>query len=473
MKSLFFALCLSAGALFPLSASDAPIGKIADDSSLRISVKDSWLTETPERALAKRPVIHRLPGGGKVELRAEAGGDEFMVILARELTGGAGGAGTAAGFPGWAQGSWILTRRRDTGAAARIRVFLRSDPYVYVQFRPLYEDKCRMDVVLYDAYIVRSLPLPVPFERLYTMPVEDALKLAGDKFPRRYFDVDPADYRDERLLISRIRKFLPGLNFADDGAIDENGNYVYINTLAPQSAPGIPQGTPPQRDAWRPPREPAEAAPGLNCSGFVKWLVDGILRPFTGKRLSIGPLKAPFGERGSSFTDPWEERRDPFFGLDWNRNLASRAALTLRSPAYAAPEEIEVRAEPFSQLVIRGKNTVSIRNYPGFLENAGYGIEGLKPLLYTLSVDDPGKIYLAAVNNETGPASTPDNPRGAPRLRQYFHVAVLIPYFNEYGGFRIAVFESAAETSFNAFQSRYPAHYVNLVRVPLETRFDP
>jgi hypothetical protein len=393
-----------------------------------------------------------------------------MVILARELTGGAAGAANAAAlssgsFPGWAQGSWILTRRRDTGAATRIRVFLRSDPYAYVQFRPLYNDKCQMDVVLYDACMVRSLPLPVSFERLYTMPVEDVLELAGDKFPRRYFDIDPAGYRDERLLISRIRQFLPDLNFADDGAIDENGVYVYINTLAPQETPRPPAG---------PPRGTAGASvPGLNCSGFVKWFVDGILRPFTGERLSIGPLKAPFGKRGSSFTDPWEAKRDPFFGLDWNRNLASRAALTLRSPAYAGLEEIEVRAEPFSQLLVRSKNAVSIRNYPGFLENAGYGIEGLKPLLYTLAVDEPGKIYLAAVNNETGPASTPDNPRGAPRLRQYFHVAVLVPYFNEYGSFRIAVFESAAETSFNAFQSRYPAHYVNLVRIPLETGFDP
>jgi hypothetical protein len=465
MKSFFPVLCLSACILFPLAASDLPTAKIADDSSFRISVKDSWLTEIPGRVLAKRPVVHQLPGGGRVELRTEAGGNEFMIILARELTDGAGGIRNAAGlpggsFPGWAQGSWILTRRKDTGAGARIRVFLRSDPYAYVQFRPLSEDKSRMDLVLYDAYIVRSLPLPVPFERLYTMPVEEALELAGDKFPRRYFDIDPAVYRDNRLLISRIRQFLPALNFADDGAIDENGRYVYINTLTPQETPG-------------PPPAAANSAPGLNCSGFVKWFIDGILRPFTGERLSIAPLKAPFGERGSSFTDSWEQRRDPFFGLDWNRNLASRAALTLRSSAYASLEEIEVRAEPFSQLLIRSRNTASLRSYPGFLENAGYGIEGLRPLLYTLSVDEPGKIYLAAVNTETGPASTPDNPRGAPRLRQYFHVAVLVPYFNEYGGFRIAVFESAEETSFNAFQSRYPAHYVNLVRIPLETGFDP
>jgi hypothetical protein len=59
-------------------------------------------------------------------------------------------------------------------------------------------------------------------------------------------------------------------------------------------------------------------------------------------------------------------------------------------------------------------------------------------------------------------------------MRQYFHIAALIPYFNEYGFFQVAVFESAAETSINAFRNRYaPGHYVNLVRIPLETAFDP
>jgi hypothetical protein len=58
-------------------------------------------------------------------------------------------------------------------------------------------------------------------------------------------------------------------------------------------------------------------------------------------------------------------------------------------------------------------------------------------------------------------------------MRQHFHVAALIPYFNEYGNFHIAVFESAEETSFAAFRGRYPGHYVNLVAIPLEPNFEP
>jgi hypothetical protein len=430
-------------AVLPLWGQNLPTRKIIDDSSLRISLKDSWLSEIPSRVMARRPAVYNLAGGGRVELRTETAGDEFMIILARELSSRNGA------FPGWAQGSWVLTRKRDTGAAVRIRVFLRSDPYTYVQFRPLSADKCQMDVVLYDAFMLRSFPLPIPFERLYTLPVEEALSLAGDRFPRKYFEPEPVHYQTERLFIARLREGVKTLRFADDGAIDEQGNYVYINT-------GIAQG----RGA------------GLNCSGFAKWVIDGILRPRTGQRLAIDPLKAPFGQRGSSFTEPWEEQRDPFFGLDWIRNLASQAGALLLSPSYGSLEEIEVRTEPFSQIIVRDK-TASIRSYPGFLEEAGFGVEGLQALLYTLAIDEPGRFYLAAVNTDIGPAATEDNPRGRPRLRQYFHVAVLIPYFNEYGVFQIAVFESAAETSFNAFRTRYPGHYVNLVRIPTPTIFMP
>ena len=455
-KTLVFVVCLGLAG-YSAFGLDTPISKIVDDSAFRVSVKDSWLAESPGRVLARPRVLHNLAGGGRVELRAEAGQDEFMVVFARELdTAGAAVGSAAAGsansgnFPGWAQGSWILTRRRDNGEATRIRIFLRSDPYTYIQFRPFSADKCQMDMVLYDAYIVRSMPLPVSFERLYTMPLTEVVNLAGNKFPRRYFEPDPDNYRDHRVFIAQVRERLPQLHFADDGAIDHSGRYVYINS-------GLAQ----------------QGQPGLNCSGFTKWLIDGMLKPVTGKRLDISALKAPFGDRGSSFTELWEERRDPFFGLDWIRNLASQAGRALRSPAFAGLEEIEVRSEPFSQMIIRRGQSVNVQSYPGFLENAGYGSEGLLPMLYTLAIDEPGKLFLAAVNNEVGPPATEANPRGRPRMRQYFHVAALVPYFSERGVFQVAVFESAAETSINAFISRYPAHHISMVRIPVEAAFDP
>jgi len=142
----------------------------------------------------------------------------------------------------------------------------------------------------------------------------------------------------------------------------------------------------------------------------------------------------------------------------------------LRAPEYRTLEEIEVRCDNFSFLRVNDNNTFVDRSYPGFSNEAGYGVEGLRPLLYTLAINDPYSFYLAAVNMEV---ATPGSIRGTPRLRQYYHIAALVPYFDEQGGFRIVVFESAKETSFAAFRNRYPGQHVNLVRVPVSARFDP
>jgi hypothetical protein len=447
---------------FPsLGALDLPSAGIEDDSALRISLRDEWFLDTQDRVMAKRTQYHELPGGGRIQVRSERNTDEFAVTLARELTGPNGqGMGT---FPGWAQGSWSYVRSRADGSPRRILVFLRSDPLTYIQFSPLDRGRSQMDQVLYGAYITRSQPVALPFERILSMPLEVVFTVVGEKFKRHYLDPEPGNYRDLLAFMDKLRRRLPELSFRDDGAIDAQGNYVFIETLAAQDGEG-----------------------GLNCSGFVKWVVDGILRPLTGQRLDIESLKLPFGERGSSYTAIWDELQDPFFGLDWTRNLAARAWAALRSPAYAVLEEFEIRNLPFSQLIYRSPSTAgtreggeaanpppAIRNYPGHLGNSGFGVEGLEALLYTLAIDDPGRIYLASVNDESGPPTTADNLRGLPRMRRHFHVAVLIPYFDQYGGFQIAVFESAEETRFSRFKARYPGHNVNLVRIPVEDVFDP
>jgi hypothetical protein len=429
VKPLVAALLLTIPVLTP-DALDMATRKIEDDSSLRITLADAWFTEIPARVIGKAPIVHTLPGGGRVQVRVQTGQAEFAIILAREQSGG---------FPYWTQGSWMLTRRRDDGRPLGVQIFLRSDPEVYVRFRPGDGGKCLMDMVVYGAYIIRSQPIPVPLERIFLLPVEETLRLAGEGFPRRYFDPLPEDYAGIRRLIAQVREGLPDLRFRDDGAIDEQGRYVFINTLEAQDGPG-----------------------GLNCSGFAKWLIDGLLQPLTGELLTIPPLKEPYGDRGSSFTDPYEALRDPFFGLDWTRNLAARANSVLKGGDYSALREIEVRRAPFA-LLGPGKGS-ALRPYTDFRLNAGFDIEGLEPLLYTLAIDEPGCFYLASINTEMDPS---------PRMRQHFHVAALLPYFTESGAFRVVVFESATETSFARFKIRYPHHQINLTRVPAGYFFNP
>ncbi|MDR2445090.1 MAG: hypothetical protein LBD44_04055 [Spirochaetaceae bacterium] len=426
----FLVLCCSCPrAVFAL---DLPLREISDDSSVRKKLFDEWFIDAPPRVPAKSARRETLPGGERIEVRTERMEDEFSIVLAREF----GGA-----FPGWAQGSWVISRSVEDGSLLRIQIFPRSDPYTYIQFHPLDSERSRMDMVVYNAYLAQSVNMPAPIERLLTLPLQDILESANNKTLFRYFEPYTGDYADTRTLISRIRRFLPDLSFADDGAINEDGDYVFINTLEKQAE-----------------------NPGLNCSGFAKWLVDGLLRPLTGRRLPINILKQAYGQRGSSFTAPFETLRDPFFGLDWVRNLASAVNGTLKSPAFAVLEELEVNRCPFSQIILRKDRTTRTEPYGGFLPEAGFDINGLAALMYTLAIDEPGMFYLGAVNTELAPK---------PRMRQYFHVAAFFPYFDENGAFHVVLFESAAETSFNRFAARYPGHYINLVRIPVEKTFEP
>ncbi|HAE22878.1 MAG TPA: hypothetical protein DCG47_11215, partial [Spirochaetaceae bacterium] len=60
-----------------------------------------------------------------------------------------------------------------------------------------------------------------------------------------------------------------------------------------------------------------------------------------------------------------------------------------------------------------------------------------------------------------------------PRLRSYFHIAALFPYFDDEGAFKVAVFESAAETSLDRILRAQNYEFVKLVRMPVSPRFNP
>ncbi|OHE68479.1 MAG: hypothetical protein A2Z99_11630 [Treponema sp. GWB1_62_6] len=418
----------------PARAADVDVMNILDDSTLRASIAATWFSEPLARVLARRAEIRVLPSGERVQVRVEKGPAEFMVILAREKEGA---------FPVHAQGSWVLYRRISDGAPTRVRIFPRSDPYMYVQLRSEAGGRAVLDAVAYGGYLVRSVMLPVEFPKVLEMPLERILAYAGDAFPRRYFEPHVQDYADARSLSAAVRGRLGELVYADDAAIDEAGINVPI---ADRPAMGYGDKI------------------GLNCSGFAKWVVDGILRPLTGRRLSIDALKKPPLERGSSFSEPFDADRDPYFGLDWTRNLAASAGSVLRGARGADPAEYEVRSSPIVSLRVSGGDGGTSSTYPGYLKDAGFPLDGLKAILYALAVDDPSWFYLASINEDRG---------SEPVLRQHFHVAVLIPQFEENGLFRIAVFESTVETDFDAFAARYPGRLANLTRIPVETRFEP
>lgn len=421
--------------MFPAAAA-APSGGIAaisDDASLREELVPTLFRAPIADALRFKTERRELPDGSRVEVRVERGRSELIAALAREGEGG---------FDLSVPGGWALYRRLSDGEPTRVRIFPSSDPHCYIQLRPDRGGRTLMDAVVYGGYVGRSLALPLSFDRAVVEPFRSLLALAGPAFPRRFFEPRPEDYADLRAFAAAVRSRLGELSYADDGALDERGRPVSIATLSPR----------------------VDGALGVNCSGFAKWLVDGIIRPLGSERLSIPPLKTPPVARGNSFSEPYEALRDPYFGLDWTRNLAAAAGRAFYGARGADPREYEVVSSPIASFRISGGDGSTALAYPSYLKDSGFPFEGLKAILYALAVEDPGRLYLASINRDIG---------SDPRLRQHYHVAALLPLFDEAGRFSVLVFESAVESGYDAFAARYPGHLAHLVRVPVEGSFAP
>ena len=133
--TVFLTIFLFLANIFSVSSLDLNISRISDDSLLRNRLRDTWFLDSPRNVLSRRAVIETLESGERVQVSVIEGRDEFMVLLSRELIRGRLPTDTAEGysrrptglFPGWAQGSWMLTRNKTTGNPTLIRIFLRSD----------------------------------------------------------------------------------------------------------------------------------------------------------------------------------------------------------------------------------------------------------------------------------------------------------------------------------------------------------
>lgn len=429
------ALALAAPRPAAAQGGDTGIESIAENHDLRIALWDSLIIAPKDKAMAFRPAERDNPWT-RWRVSVDKSANSFYLLF---------NPARGASFPVYAQGSWIIKRSQRDGGLEQVKIFLRSDPDTFARIYP-YGDRARMDIVAYGGVLYREVLLPLSLEDILRSPFSRVRELSARVVDWSLFSPDPALYAEQRQLAAQIRARLPGLRYSDDGAIDADGRAVYISSLLPQAA---------------------EA--GLNCSGFVKWIVDGMIEPLSGGYLSVDLLRERMLDwRGSSFTIKFEETLDPFFGLDWSRALARELwSVMYPSRKQDTPLAHDVREAPFS-LITGDSNPInggsSYLAYPDNFEDAGFDLRGLKAMLFVLASREPGRFYLAQFNART------INP---PRLRSYFHIAALFPYFDDDGSFKVSVFESAAETSLDRILKAQNYEFVKLVRMPVSPRFNP
>ncbi|MCG8452820.1 MAG: hypothetical protein MI717_06545 [Spirochaetales bacterium] len=344
-------------------------------------------------------------------------------------------------FPVWGRGTWIIKKDLLTGNFVQAKVFLQDEEGSFVRLFPAPAGRTRLDVHLYGQQLGDDVLLPVAFDELLMAPFARIASLSARSVDWRgiFPNPDSEGYRRVEEFLTNIQRFDDSIAEIHDAAIDDLGRNVFIESGQPVSVGSqTPQGTLLQIGDT-----------GLNCSGYIKWIGDGLYASWLGspadRFLSIEALRLPTGR---STKNSWSEARtalsqdarsslegllrDPFFGLDWNRNVA-----------YAIEE-----ARLGQRLSAQDRTALE----PGSLSGApsqpdmGYTLDDLGTALYQLASDRPGTVYLAAVNSRFVPDSSGDDPQPLP-LHQYWHVSILAPWFEngddgERGAFRVAVMDT-------------------------------
>ncbi|TVR90744.1 MAG: hypothetical protein EA428_07495 [Spirochaetaceae bacterium] len=403
---------------------DAHFDELVPDNS-EIRRAHATLMRAPEAELrnfvqlteSQRSWEHRV----RVETRDE--GDFLYVLFLNESFGR---------YPVWGAGSYVVRRPLGETEPDQVKIFLRSDPGYYLRIFP-HANRSRMDLHIADVATSRSIPVPLSFEQVLREPLHRIMELTGRTvdWPVLFPLGGTQNYAAVETMVRRARAALSDLPDAEDGAMDEHGNLVFIESLVLQ-----------------------DQEPGFNCSGFAKWIVDGIIKPVNGRYLSIEQLKRKHPDhRGHRWGLQHDALRDPYFGLDWTRNLAL-AAHSLHVHGTEVPDHtIDPRAADV--------NSVPFSRYT---RDVGFPVSELGRIMYLLAVSEPGHFYLGSLSRPFGEE---------PVLRQHTHVAVLFPYIDRNGIFRVVVMERNVESSLVSLRRRYENEFIHLVRVRADERYEP
>lgn len=338
-------------------------------------------------------------------------------------------------FPLWGRGTWILKKNLFTGDLIQAKIFLQDNQDSFIRLFPHGKERSRLDVHLYGKKLNDDVIIPLPFSELMRVSLAKIVEMTEQTIRWKSIIPNPhsREYRKVESFVKKLDFYSEQIIEIDDAAIDGGGLNVFIET---QKA--IPS------DMVSP------NSVGMNCSGYIKWVADSIFSSWgssTGRQYSeIDSLRQPTERTNNNawndFHSVLEQDarnnldrlvRDPYFGLDWTRNLA----WLLES----ARMKMELSKEQKQEL-----STGNIKGIP-YQKNMGYPLEDLVPVLYQLAIKYPGAVYFAAINSRFRPEASVGEPEPL-SLHQYWHVLILAPWFesgiqnDRMGHFRIGVLDT-------------------------------
>ena len=277
----------------------------------------------------------------------------------------------------------------------------------------------KFDVYLFGKIIKKGLPYHFSFDSLKFLSSDSFLNVFYDNKIQDETLIVENDYEFKENFIKKVITPSLSLEYCDDGVIDEFGDFVYISN-------GLSQNI---------------QKKGINCSGFVKDVVDNYIRlKYSNfKWLSLSILKEKrISERAETSYVAFEGKYDPYFGLDWVKNLTDQINQYYN---YRIDKALIYDKDVYSQ----------------YFPNAGYYFTNLKEVLFRDQKQDSKYFYILVFNRLR---------TQSPVIPEYYHIAIAVPYFENYH-FYIRVFESGDETSFDNLVDFHSKEKVAIFKVPI------
>lgn len=457
---------------------------IPDSAEIRTRVQQEWL-EQPYAALKGKSAEHSTDAIGNLfEIRMEDSAEgeaatEYAIIVCPETYSQTefidGESRQVQKIPHYykdSAGSWILYKEKASGKPLRIEWHFSYDEDVYLMFVPS-GHKTFANLIVCSYYAARSVPLGIDFKNLYTMSFQEVYNLTKKPLPWYKVDFSNNDYTEVKKMIAIIRQKLPSLKYAEYAACDERDNVLNILTGAPYKKEEVDYSAL-LRNAPAPTESEDDSKLLLGEDGFVKWIVDGIIRSVTGQNSSLAEMleptdildSAPAVTQQNKFSATNKKRT-----LDLCRNLAAKA-FVVRSPRGIRAKSggsknddwkkfgVDVNVEPFvSRLVTPSK----AENTAGYVEGTGYSVDELRGMLYVLACTEPGWFYIGAIREPAIKENT----------MKFDHCAAFFSYFDSNRRLVCRVFQKGEVLSLEDFIKKYPKCFVHLERVKSFPYFKP
>ena len=314
----------------------------------------------------------------------------------------------------------------ETKTVESFTIFFKPTRQIYMTVSP-YEDRCKADAVVYGQRIYNGTVLPISWEKAAEKNFEDLIRTS-----KAVWDWDlllaqqnKTQTRTVLAVEKQIDEKLPDLKLADYKAMSETGKWTDIADGSEYSRALV------------------------NSFGFVKWIADGFYRPATGRLMNLNDLVLKHFEEAPNNHWLIKEtfRRNPYFGLDWIKNIGLKLnRLTLPD---ATVGEIEVKSIPFY----------------GFTETAGIHTSALPFVLYWLAAENPSKFYLISY-------SSPSPWSEDRTLLEHSKTAVAFPTIDYRGLLNVAYYENGVKIPIDQIEDRIKDANIFLIGVIAELEFE-